>query len=52
MDGGGKGIVMGRKVWQSPDPGATMRAIVEIIRGGADVSSALRQYEAAARAGR
>jgi len=52
MDGGGKGIVMGRKVWQSPDPAATMRAIVEIVRGGADVSSALRQYEATARAGR
>jgi hypothetical protein len=29
-----------------------MRAIVEIVRGGADVSTALRQYEATARAGR
>jgi len=51
MDGGGRGVVMGRKVWQSPDPAATMRAIVEIIRGGADVASALRQYKATAGAG-
>jgi DhnA family fructose-bisphosphate aldolase class Ia len=52
MDGGGKGIVMGRKVWQSPDPAATMRAIVEVVRGGADVASALRHYNASARAPR
>jgi DhnA family fructose-bisphosphate aldolase class Ia len=43
MDGGGKGVVMGRKVWQSPDPGAMMRAIVEIVRHGADVDAALAQ---------
>ena len=52
MDGGGKGIVMGRKVWQSPDPAATMRAIVEVVRGGADVATAMRQYNATARAAR
>jgi DhnA family fructose-bisphosphate aldolase class Ia len=44
LDGGGRGIVMGRKVWQSPDPAATMRALVEIVRHGADVDTALRQY--------
>jgi len=52
MDGGGKGIVMGRKVWQSPDPAATMRAIVEVVRGGADVATAMRQYKATAKASR
>jgi DhnA family fructose-bisphosphate aldolase class Ia len=50
LDGGGKGIVMGRKVWQSPDPKATMRALIEVVRHGADVATALRQYNAEARA--
>ncbi|HYM83901.1 MAG TPA: hypothetical protein VEY67_07115 [Candidatus Dormibacteraeota bacterium] len=43
MDGGGKGVVMGRKVWQSPDPAAMMRGIVEIVRHGADVDRALSE---------
>jgi DhnA family fructose-bisphosphate aldolase class Ia len=49
LDGGGRGIVMGRKVWQSPDPAATMRALVEIVRHGADVDTALRQYNSQAK---
>jgi hypothetical protein len=40
---------MGRKVWQSPDPAATMRALVEIVRHGADVETALRQYNSQAK---
>ena len=30
MDGGGKGVVMGRKVWQSSNPPAMMRAMMGI----------------------
>src|SRR6266568_2499749 len=50
MEGGGRGVVMGRKVWQSPDPPAMMRALVAVIREGADVGSALRIYNAEAAA--
>jgi len=49
MDGGGRGVVMGRKVWQSPDPPAMMRAIAEIIREGADVDTAMRHFRNEAR---
>jgi len=48
MDGGGRGLVMGRKVWQSSNPAAMMRALVEIVRNGSDVTPALRQFNAEA----
>jgi len=48
MDGGGRGLVMGRKVWQSSNPAAMMRALVEIVRNGSDVAPALRQFNAEA----
>ncbi|HTS15397.1 MAG TPA: hypothetical protein VMH24_07000 [Candidatus Sulfotelmatobacter sp.] len=48
MDGGGKGLVMGRKVWESENPPALMRAIVQIVRHGSDVGPALKQFNAEA----
>lgn len=41
MDAGAKGVTMGRKIWQSPDPAATLHAIARIVREGADVDQAL-----------
>ncbi len=41
MDAGAAGIAMGRKIWQSPDPSAMVRALAAIIRDGASVDDAL-----------
>jgi fructose-bisphosphate aldolase/2-amino-3,7-dideoxy-D-threo-hept-6-ulosonate synthase len=40
MDGGASGIAMGRKIWQSPDPAAMVRALAAVIRDGASVDDA------------
>ena len=37
---GGKGVVFGRNIWQSADPGAMVRALRAIIHHGADVAEA------------
>ena len=46
MDGGGRGIVVGRKVWQSEDPGAMLHALSRIVRDGLDVDGALAALNA------
>ena len=40
MDAGAAGIAMGRKIWQSRDPAAMVRALAAIIRSGASVDEA------------
>jgi DhnA family fructose-bisphosphate aldolase class Ia len=41
MDGGAKGLTMGRKIWQSSNPPALVRAISMIVREGASVAHAM-----------
>jgi len=38
--GGGRGVVFGRNIWQSPDPAAMVKALRAVIHDGADVDSA------------
>jgi len=40
MEGGAAGTVIGRKVWQSPDPVSMARAIIRIVRDAASVEEA------------
>lgn len=40
MDAGAKGTTVGRKIWQSPNPAAMIRAVSMIVHEGADVSRA------------
>jgi hypothetical protein len=42
MDAGARGTTVGRKIWQSPNPGAMVRAVSMIVHEGADVDRALR----------
>lgn len=35
VDAGGAGVMFGRKVYRSPDPAATLRALREVVHGGA-----------------
>lgn len=42
MDGGAKGTTVGRKIWQSRNPAAMVRAVSMIVHEGADVATALR----------
>jgi DhnA family fructose-bisphosphate aldolase class Ia len=42
MAAGARGITMGRKIWQAPDPAALSRALATIIRDGASVDDALQ----------
>jgi len=42
MDGGARGTVMGRKIWQSADPGAMVHAISRIVREGLGVDQAMQ----------
>ena len=48
MDAGASGIAMGRKIWQSPDPGGMVRALSAIIRERASADDALRLLSVAA----
>ena len=41
MRAGGRGVSLGRNVWQHPRPEAMARAIAEIVLNGADVDEAL-----------
>jgi DhnA family fructose-bisphosphate aldolase class Ia len=41
MDGGASGTVVGRKIWQSEDPGAMIHAVARIVREGLDVDQAM-----------
>jgi DhnA family fructose-bisphosphate aldolase class Ia len=43
MKGGGKGIALGRKVWGSKDPAATLRALKKIVRDGLAVDAAVAE---------
>lgn len=40
MAAGAKGLMMGRKIWQSPNPPATASALMAIVRNGASVNEA------------
>ena len=40
MSAGAKGLMMGRKIWQSPNPPATASALMAIVRNGASVDEA------------
>jgi DhnA family fructose-bisphosphate aldolase class Ia len=42
MDAGARGTTVGRKIWQSPNPGSMVRAVSMIVHEGADVDRALR----------
>jgi DhnA family fructose-bisphosphate aldolase class Ia len=42
MDAGAKGTTVGRKIWQSRNPAAMVRAVSMIVHEGADVSAAMR----------
>lgn len=44
MDAGAKGTVVGRKIWQSPNPPAMVHALQMIVHEGADVSTALKAF--------
>jgi fructose-bisphosphate aldolase / 2-amino-3,7-dideoxy-D-threo-hept-6-ulosonate synthase len=46
MQAGARGIAMGRKVWQSRDPAALVRALARIVREGASVDDALGELQA------
>jgi DhnA family fructose-bisphosphate aldolase class Ia len=41
--GGGRGVVFGRNIWQSPQPAAVVAAMKAIIHDGADVDGAMAQ---------
>ncbi len=43
---GGKGVVFGRNIWQSPDPARMVRALSAIIHDGAAVDAALERLAA------
>ena len=45
MDAGAAGVAVGRRVWQSPDPAATVRALQAVIRERAPVEDALALLE-------
>ena len=42
MDAGAKGTTFGRKIWQSRNPAAMVRAVCMIVHEGADVTTALK----------
>ena len=42
MDAGAKGTTVGRKIWQSTNPGAMARAVLMIVHNGTDVTEALK----------
>jgi DhnA family fructose-bisphosphate aldolase class Ia len=44
MDAGAKGTVVGRKIWQAPNPPAMVHALKMIVHEGADVSTAMRAF--------
>ena len=44
MDAGARGTVVGRKIWQSPDPAAMVHAIRMIVHEGADVGVAMGAF--------
>jgi DhnA family fructose-bisphosphate aldolase class Ia len=44
MDAGARGTTVGRKIWQSPDPAATVRAVSMIVHEGADVDTAMGAF--------
>jgi DhnA family fructose-bisphosphate aldolase class Ia len=41
LDAGAAGVVIGRQVWQAPDPAAVTRALVALVHGDASVAEAL-----------
>lgn len=43
MDGGARGVVMGRNVWQHPDPAGMTRALAKIIHESASVDEAIAE---------
>ena len=44
--GGGKGVVFGRNIWQSPDPAGVVRALKAIIHNGGSVAEAMERLAA------
>lgn len=42
IEAGGKGVVFGRNIWQSPNPASVVSAMKAIIHQGSDVDSAMR----------
>ena len=44
MDAGAKGAIFGRKIWQSNDPAAMVRAVCRIVHEGADVTAAMQSF--------
>ena len=43
IQAGGKGVVFGRNIWQSPDPRAIVTALKAIIHGGQSVDAAMAE---------
>jgi class I fructose-bisphosphate aldolase len=46
ITGGGKGVVFGRNIWQSPDPAGVVRALGAIIHDGGTVAEAMDRLAA------
>jgi fructose-bisphosphate aldolase/2-amino-3,7-dideoxy-D-threo-hept-6-ulosonate synthase len=44
MEGGAKGVAMGRKIWQSANPVGVLRGLQLIIRHGASVDDAMEAF--------
>ena len=42
VQGGGRGVVFGRNIWQAPDPAAVVRALGAIIHHGKGVDEAMQ----------
>ena len=45
MDGGARGTVVGRKIWQSENPGAMIHAVSMIVREGLGVDQAMKAIQ-------
>ena len=42
LDGGGRGVVFGRNIWQSPDPARMVAALRHLIHADGSVDEALQ----------
>jgi DhnA family fructose-bisphosphate aldolase class Ia len=42
LDAGGRGVVFGRNIWQSPEPGTMVRALRHVIHEDGTVDEALQ----------
>ncbi|REJ31817.1 MAG: aldolase, partial [Bacillota bacterium] len=43
LDGGARGVAMGRNIWQHEDPRRMVAAVAAVVHGGATVEQALNE---------